>query len=150
MTARGGRPIWALALAVLVAGVSLYLAYELGRYQSGYSLLDQRRERASLHRQLADEKAVSDELRRQLAIGETSSEIDRATYAQVETTLADLRHTQNLDRDAAERLLLAGKQPTGRLIAPDAVAALIALLCAPESRDITGAAIPIDGGWSAM
>jgi len=91
MTARGGRPIWALALAVLVAGVSLYLAYELGRYQSGYSLLDQRRERANLHRQLADEKAVSDELRRQLAIGETSSEIDRATYAQVETTLADLQ-----------------------------------------------------------
>ena len=67
-----------------------------------------------------------------------------------ETTLADLRQTQNLDRDAAERLLLAGKQPTGRLIAPDAVAAFITLLCAPESRDITGAAIPIDGGWSAM
>jgi len=67
-----------------------------------------------------------------------------------ETTLADLQQTQNLNRDAAERLLLAGKQPTGRLIAPDAVAALIALLCAPESRDITGAAIPIDGGWSAM
>jgi len=46
--------------------------------------------------------------------------------------------------------LLAGKQPTGRFISPDGVAALIASLCAPESRDITGAAIPIDGGWSAM
>jgi 3-hydroxybutyrate dehydrogenase len=67
-----------------------------------------------------------------------------------EASLAELRHTQNLDRDAAEKLLLNGKQPTGRLIAPDGVAALIASLCAPESRDITGAAIPIDGGWSAM
>jgi 3-hydroxybutyrate dehydrogenase len=67
-----------------------------------------------------------------------------------EASLAELRHTENLDRDQAERLLLAGKQPTGRLIAPDAVAALIVSLCAPESRDITGAAIPIDGGWSAM
>jgi hypothetical protein len=91
MAARGGRPIWALVLAALVAGGSLYLAYELGRYQGGYSLLDQRRERASLKRQLVDEKTVSDELRRQLAIGETATEIDRATYAQVETTLADLQ-----------------------------------------------------------
>ena len=67
-----------------------------------------------------------------------------------EASLADMRHSQNLERDAAERLLLAGKQPTGRLIAPDGVAGLIALLCSAESRDITGAAIPIDGGWSAM
>jgi 3-hydroxybutyrate dehydrogenase len=67
-----------------------------------------------------------------------------------EASLETLRRTQNLERDAAERLLLAGKQPTGRLIAPEGVAALIVSLCAPESRDITGAAIPIDGGWSAM
>lgn len=67
-----------------------------------------------------------------------------------EASLATLRVTQNLDRDDAERLLLAGKQPTGRLISPDGVAALIVSLCSPESRDITGAAIPIDGGWSAM
>ena len=91
MAAPVSRPIAALLLAALVAAVCLYLAYELGRYQSGFSLLDQRRERTNLNRQLAAEKAVSDELRRQLAIGETSSEIDRATYAQVETTLADLQ-----------------------------------------------------------
>jgi 3-hydroxybutyrate dehydrogenase len=67
-----------------------------------------------------------------------------------EASLETLRQTQSLERDEAERLLLAGKQPTGRLISPDGVAELIALLCSPESRDITGAAIPIDGGWSAM
>jgi 3-hydroxybutyrate dehydrogenase len=67
-----------------------------------------------------------------------------------EASLATRRVTQNLDRDDAERLLLAGKQPTGRLISPDGVAALIVSLCSPETRDITGAAIPIDGGWSAM
>jgi hypothetical protein len=91
MTARSGRPAWGYVLAALVAGGSLYLAYELGRYQSGYSILDHRRERSQLTQQLADEKGVSDELRRQLAIGETASEIDRATYTQVETTLADLQ-----------------------------------------------------------
>jgi 3-hydroxybutyrate dehydrogenase len=67
-----------------------------------------------------------------------------------EASLATLRETQGLERDAAERLLLSGKQPTGRLISPEGVAALILSLCSPDSRDITGAAIPIDGGWSAM
>jgi hypothetical protein len=91
MTAPSSRPAWVYALVALVAGGSLYLAYELGRYQSGYSVLDHRRERAQRTQQLAEEKGISDELRRQLAIGETASEIDRATYAQVETTLADLQ-----------------------------------------------------------
>jgi len=67
-----------------------------------------------------------------------------------EASLETLRRQQNLEREEAERVLLAGKQPTGRLISPDGVAALIVSLCSPESRDITGAAIPIDGGWSAM
>jgi 3-hydroxybutyrate dehydrogenase len=35
------------------------------------------------------------------------------------------------------------------LIAPENVAALIVFLCGPESADITGAVLPIDGGWSA-
>ena len=48
-----------------------------------------------------------------------------------------------------ERALLAGKQPTGRLIGPERVAALMVFLCGPQSADITGAVLPIDGGWSA-
>lgn len=67
-----------------------------------------------------------------------------------EASVSELRRTQNLGRDAAERQLLAGKQPTGRLVAAAGVEALVALLCMPESRDITETAIPIDGGWSAM
>jgi 3-hydroxybutyrate dehydrogenase len=31
----------------------------------------------------------------------------------------------------------------------EGVASLAAVLCGPAGRDITGAAIPIDGGWSA-
>jgi 3-hydroxybutyrate dehydrogenase len=54
-----------------------------------------------------------------------------------------------LSRADAERRLLAGKQPTGRFIAAERVAALIAFLCGPEAADITGAVLPIDGGWSA-
>jgi hypothetical protein len=91
MTGRPSRPAWMYAAVVVVAAGCLYLAYELGRYQGGYSIMDHRRERADLTAKLAEERNVSDELRRQLAIGETSSEIDRATYAEVETTLGDLQ-----------------------------------------------------------
>jgi hypothetical protein len=79
------------ALAALLGVGSLYLAYELGRYDSGYSLLDHRRERGALAGQLAEERAMTEELRRQLAIAETGGEIDRATYAQVESTLGELQ-----------------------------------------------------------
>jgi hypothetical protein len=79
------------AAVVLVGAACLYLTYELGRYHGGYSLIDHRRERTDLAAQLAEEQSVSEELRRQLAIGETASDIDRATYAQVETTLGDLQ-----------------------------------------------------------
>jgi 3-hydroxybutyrate dehydrogenase len=66
-----------------------------------------------------------------------------------ETSLDALMQRSGLTRPEAERQLLAGKQPTGRLISPDGVAALVAFLCAPDARDITGAVLPIDGGWSA-
>jgi len=77
--------------AVLAAVGSLYLAFELGRYRSGYSILDHRRDHADLAAKVAEEQGVSDDLRRQLAIQQTASEIDEATYAQVKTELGDLQ-----------------------------------------------------------
>jgi 3-hydroxybutyrate dehydrogenase len=43
---------------------------------------------------------------------------------------------------------LATRQPTGRFIAMEAVGAMAAFLCSPAGQDITGATLPIDGGWS--
>ena len=63
------------------------------------------------------------------------------------TILASMR--EGLSRAESERRLLAGKQPTGKLIAADEVAALIEFLCGPESASITGAVLPVDGGWSS-
>jgi 3-hydroxybutyrate dehydrogenase len=40
--------------------------------------------------------------------------------------------------------------PTGRFIEPREVGGLCAYLCSDLARSITGAAIPIDGGWSAQ
>ena len=53
-----------------------------------------------------------------------------------------------VSRADAEKRFLAGKQPSGRFIQSAGVASLMLFLCQPESRDISGAALPIDGGWS--
>ena len=65
-----------------------------------------------------------------------------------EATIRESMSSAGWSRDEAERRFLAGKQPTGRFIPSEDVAALMLFLCQPESRDITGAALPIDGGWS--
>jgi 3-hydroxybutyrate dehydrogenase len=52
-------------------------------------------------------------------------------------------------RAEAEARFLAGKQPTGRFVEPSAVGDMVAFLCGPAGRDITGAVLPMDGGWSA-
>jgi hypothetical protein len=88
---RRRRPVAVYFLAGAVALSGLYLVFELGRYAGGYSILDHRRDRVTLADRLTQEQAASDELRRQIAILETASEVDRATYAQVKTTLSELQ-----------------------------------------------------------
>ena len=66
-----------------------------------------------------------------------------------EASLNQITAREGMSAADAERTLLAGKQPTGRLIGPESVAALMVFLCGPQSADITGAVLPIDGGWSA-
>jgi 3-hydroxybutyrate dehydrogenase len=66
-----------------------------------------------------------------------------------DATIRSSMASDGLSRSDAEQRLLTGKQPTGRLVAADGVAALIVFLCGPDAADITGAALPIDGAWSA-
>ena len=54
-----------------------------------------------------------------------------------------------IDRAQAERQFLTGKQPSGRFVRPEDVAAVVSFLCSPAARDITGAVVPVDGGWLA-
>ncbi len=44
---------------------------------------------------------------------------------------------------------LAGRRPARRFVANESVADLIVFLCGPGGRDITGAVLPVDGGWTA-
>jgi 3-hydroxybutyrate dehydrogenase len=67
----------------------------------------------------------------------------------IEGRLAAEMAQSGLSREDAERAFLASRQPSGKFVSAERVAALVALLCGSGRADITGAAIPIDGGWSA-
>ncbi|MGY3614491.1 SDR family oxidoreductase [Bradyrhizobium sp. USDA 10063] len=50
--------------------------------------------------------------------------------------------------DRATEKYLRARQPSGRFIGMEAVGALVVFLCSAAAQDITGASLPIDGGWS--
>ena len=66
-----------------------------------------------------------------------------------DATIEGVMKSAGVSRAEAERRFLAGKQPTGRIIAADDVAAMLVFLCGPASADINGSIFPIDAGWSA-
>jgi 3-hydroxybutyrate dehydrogenase len=54
------------------------------------------------------------------------------------------------DRNAGIASLLTEKQPSRRTSRPEEIGALALWLTHPMAHNITGAAIPIDGGWTAQ
>jgi 3-hydroxybutyrate dehydrogenase len=66
-----------------------------------------------------------------------------------DATIQTLIENEGLSRADAEKRFLTGKQPTGRIIPADDVAAMILFLCGPSSGDINGSIFPIDAAWSA-
>ena len=54
------------------------------------------------------------------------------------------------DRDAAIADMLKEKQPSMRGSDPSEIGALALWLCSPVAHNMTGASLPIDGGWTAQ
>jgi 2-keto-3-deoxy-L-fuconate dehydrogenase len=54
------------------------------------------------------------------------------------------------DDPAAERAALERRQPMGRLVSPDEVAAGIAYLASPLAGSVTGTSLAVDGGMSGL
>ena len=54
------------------------------------------------------------------------------------------------DREAGIRDLLREKQPSGRTSTPEEIARTVVWLCEPAAHNLTGVAIPVDGGWTAQ
>ncbi|MEV5747018.1 SDR family oxidoreductase [Actinoallomurus sp. NPDC052308] len=54
------------------------------------------------------------------------------------------------DDPEAERVALAARQPNGRLVSPEEVAAAIAYLASPLASATTGTALAVDGGMAGL
>lgn len=67
----------------------------------------------------------------------------------VEGQIESQAKAHNLPRERVVREIILAAQPTRRFIEVEEVAALAVFLCGESARSITGAAIPIDGGWTA-
>jgi 3-hydroxybutyrate dehydrogenase len=61
-----------------------------------------------------------------------------------------LMEKESIDREKATQLFLLGKQPTGRFVEAAHVADMLVFLCGPAGRDITGAILPVEGGWLSV
>ena len=66
----------------------------------------------------------------------------------IQDKIADIAAREGRAVEETTSDYLASRQPTRRFIAMEAVGAMAAFLCSQAGQDITGATLPIDGGWS--
>jgi 3-hydroxybutyrate dehydrogenase len=68
----------------------------------------------------------------------------------VERQIDDTARARGIDREAVIRDVLLAAQPTKRFVTVDEIGALTAFLCGAGGASITGAALPVEGGWTAQ
>lgn len=69
--------------------------------------------------------------------------------ALVEEQIESQARVHGLPRERVIREVILAAQPSKRFVEVEEIAALAVFLCSEHARSITGAALPIDGGWSA-
>jgi len=67
----------------------------------------------------------------------------------VEKQIDDQARAHNISREQVISDVLLKQQPTKRFAQIDEMAALAVFLCSDGAASITGAALPVDGGWTA-
>lgn len=60
-----------------------------------------------------------------------------------------LAEREGISRAEAQQRIAATNMPSGRVVSPEQVAALVAFLCTDAAGEIRGAALPVDGAWLA-
>lgn len=103
---------------------------------------------AAKHGQVGFTKTVA------LELAETGITCNAICPGYVRTPLVDGQieaqaATHGLSRDRVIREVILAAQPSKRFVTTEEVADLTLFLCGEAARSITGAAIPIDGGWTA-
>jgi 3-hydroxybutyrate dehydrogenase len=68
----------------------------------------------------------------------------------VQKQIDDLAKRERISEAEAKKRLLAEKQPSGDFVTTDQIGALALYLCSDAAAQIRGAALSIDGGWTAQ
>ena len=68
----------------------------------------------------------------------------------VEKQIPDTAKARGITNDEVIRTVLLAAQPTKKFVTVEQVAALTAFLCSDDAASITGAVLPIEGGWTAQ
>jgi len=80
-----------IGLAVLAAVIALYVAFEFGRYEAGFRVVDSVRGALSASARIRSLEALNEKQRTQLAAAEVARLSDREGYKQVERSLGDMQ-----------------------------------------------------------
>ena len=67
----------------------------------------------------------------------------------VEKQIPDTARARGISEEEVKRDVILAAQPTKEFVTIEEVAALAVFLCRDEAKAITGAMLPIDGGWTA-
>jgi len=67
----------------------------------------------------------------------------------VEKQIPDTARARGISEEAVIRDVLLAAQPTKKFVTVEQVAALTCFLCSEDAASITGAILPIEGGWTA-
>ncbi|GAB4576265.1 MAG: 3-hydroxybutyrate dehydrogenase [Rhodothalassiaceae bacterium] len=68
----------------------------------------------------------------------------------VEKQIPDTARARGISEEEVKRDVLLKAQPTKKFVSVDDLGALAVYLCGPHSESFNGAALPIDGGWTAQ
>lgn len=68
----------------------------------------------------------------------------------VQNQIDDLAKHEGITAEAARTRLLVEKQPSQEFVTPEQLGALTVFLCSDAAAQIRGAAVPVDGGWTAQ
>jgi 3-hydroxybutyrate dehydrogenase len=63
---------------------------------------------------------------------------------------AEIGARRGIGTDEALATMLKEKQPSNQFVSVDALGQLVVFLCLPAADQITGIALPVDGGWTAQ